>query len=82
MTSPASLPRAIADGWKKARIARPGASNSDVDAIGARWGILIPDEMRALYLLADGMLAGVSDSELLRFWPIGDIHPSSEKTYR
>jgi hypothetical protein len=57
-----------------------GATEAELDAHEARYGLILPDEMRAYFRAVNGMAEGSDvgpgwDQDLIRFYPLADCRP-------
>lgn len=61
--------------WQVAGLAiRPGVDLAAILAFGARYGVALPDDLRAYWMTVDGMEDDL-DPGLNRFWPLDMVRP-------
>lgn len=69
----------LIDLWRHAGLAiRPGVNLSAILAFEARYGITMPDDLRAYWMAVDGMEDDL-DPGLSRFWPLDLVKPVSDE---
>ena len=70
----------VIDRWHRNGVQlRPGVRPDELQAFEQRNQIVLPEDMRALYLRVDGMNPTDWDDRQVRFWPLADIRRASEE---
>ncbi len=70
-----SLWTRVHDVWRRSKIAiRPGVSSMDIAAFEAKYGIVMPTDVRDYFCAADGT-GDDMDECLYRFWPLEEVQP-------
>ena len=66
--------------WRASGIAlREPAANSMLSDFERTYGVRLPDDMRALYLIADGMEEEEADAHGIRLWPLKSVSPIEDE---
>lgn len=64
--------------WRRSKIAfRPGVSATDIAAFESKYGVVMPVDVRAYFIAADGT-GDAMDEGLYRFWPLTEVQPVHE----
>jgi hypothetical protein len=70
-----SLWNRVHDVWRRSKIViRRGASQDDIAAFEAKYGVVLPPDVRAYFIAADGT-GDDMDEGLYRFWPLAEVQP-------
>lgn len=52
-----------------------GVSEAAISSIEAKYGVVVPDDLRDYFLCVDGMPPDVVDDAMIRFWMLDEIKP-------
>jgi len=64
--------------WRRSKVAiRPGVSSTNIAAFESKYGVVIPADVRAYFIAADGTGDDMDDG-LYRFWPLTEVQPVHE----
>lgn len=58
--------------------ANAGVSREELNAFEAKYGVVLPPDMRSYFLCVNGMASDVVDEELIRFWMLDEVKPLNE----
>ena len=58
---------------------RPGVSETALAEFEAKYGVVLPADMRAYFTAVDGMSGEVDDQRMITFWPLEKVKPVTEE---
>jgi SMI1 / KNR4 family (SUKH-1) len=57
----------------------PGVSKEELSAFESKYQVGLPADLRDYFLTVDGMVQGVTDNALIRFWSLNEVKPIPEE---
>jgi len=54
---------------------RPGVTEAALAQFEARYGVVLPPDMRTYFMAVDGMNGEVDDQRMITFWPLEQVKP-------
>ena len=58
---------------------RPGVTEAALAQFEARYGVVLPPDMRTYFMAVDGMNGEVDDQRMITFWPLEQVKPVTEE---